>query len=137
MNRRVLTICTLAAGLALAGCGADQSCASESASWVQGSNSCSGIAAGQAFDVALNICQTDCQSAPSCGVDVQGTTIALDPIVHTCDVNSCGLPSCATHPLVTCRVPGLSAGTYTIVVGPDLQNAGQVAVGSGGSSCSI
>jgi hypothetical protein len=141
MNRRVLTICVLAAGLALAGCGTDQSCASESASWVPGSsNTCSSIAAGQAFDVALNICQSDCQSAPSCGVEVDAPTltILLDPIVHTCDANSCGVATCPTpNPVVTCRVPGLNNGTYSLVVGPDFRNAGQVTVGSGVSSCSI
>jgi hypothetical protein len=141
MTRRILAVLTLTAAGVLAGCGTDtNSCAASSATWSpKASNSCDGSSTGQTLDVGLTICQLDCQSTPSCEVEVQGTQIHLDPIAHTCDESSCNIgASCAVNPIVTCHIQGLQSGTtYELLVGPDLTNGGSVVVNGSATSCSI
>jgi hypothetical protein len=135
MNRRIVISFALLAAGALAGCGSDTSCAASSADWTPTSNNCTGLQANQAFIVQVTICPLDCQSSPACQVDVQSGTIELDPIVHTCDQNSCGLPSCPAKPIVNCQVPGLPNGDYHLLVGS--QDGGTVTVGGSQTSCAI
>jgi hypothetical protein len=136
MTRRVLSIAVIVAAGVLAGCGGGaSSCASSSADWAPTTNSCSGLAAGQAFDVQVTLCQLNCQSSPSCAVDIQQGTIQLDTVVHTCDESSCSLGSCAANAPVICHVPGLAAGNYNLLVGS--ADGGTVVVGGSATSCSI
>ena len=138
MTRRILAVLTLTAAGILAGCGTDtKSCAASSATWNSTTNNCDSIKAGQAFDVDVTICQLDCQSTPSCAVDVQGGTIQLDAVVHTCDESSCGISSCAANPKVTCHVPGLEAGSYALLVGTDPGGSIDVTGGGSDTSCHI
>ena len=128
----------LVAGVLLAaGCGDSKSCASESPTVNKQTNTCSGMAAGQSVQVALQICPTCNQTDAECQVDLSAVStdgiIHLDPLVHACDTSNSCPPSCDASPL-TCTFTSPSAGTYSLYIGASTTPV-NFTVGGANTSC--
>lgn len=128
-----------AAALALAGC--NDTCPTESPG-VDKVQSCT-YPPGAAVTMQVRVCEKCNQSATTCQVDIQGSTIQLDPVSEACeDASSCSVPGCNLTPNVSCSFTAPSAvGTYTVLVYDSATNStksGTLVVAAGASpSCTF
>jgi hypothetical protein len=104
-----------AAALALGLAGCENKCPTESPS-VQKVQTCT-AAPGQTVTMQVQTCEKCNQSNTTCQVDIQGSTIQLDPVSEACnDASSCP-PSCNLGGPVSCQFQAPTApGTYSVIV---------------------
>lgn len=123
--------------LAAAGC--SDTCSTKSAP-LDASNGCTTLSTAGAT-VTAPLCQRCTDSSPSCQVEVVGNTIQVNSTLKECDSDKgCGDPSCANpRPSVSCAVPNLAAGTYTVqfIGGSGLVSYQTVVSAGGAASCSL
>ncbi|MBI5069026.1 MAG: hypothetical protein HZB56_12375 [Deltaproteobacteria bacterium] len=125
--------------LAAAGC--SDTCSTKSAPLdAAGSPTCTSISSAGATATAP-LCQRCTDTNPTCQVEVVANTIQINSTLKECDSNrGCGDPSCANpRPAVSCAVPVLTPGTYTVqFIGGSGMVQYTATVGAGGNStCSL
>ena len=102
-----------AAALGLAGC--DDMCPTESPG-VDAVQSCT-VRPGTSVSVRVRVCERCNQTATTCQVDIQGTTIQLDPVSEACTDSSSCPPGCNLDPNITCTFTApATEGTYDVLV---------------------
>lgn len=123
--------------LAAAGC--SDTCATKSAP-LDATNGCTTLAT-QGATVSAPLCQRCTDSSPSCQVEVVGSTIQVNSTLKECDSDKgCGDPSCANpRPAVSCAVPALAAGNYTVqfIGASGLVSYATVVSAGGNTSCNL
>jgi hypothetical protein len=111
-NRTAAAFAALAA-LGLAGC--SDKCPTESPA-VDAVQSCT-VAPGASVTMKVRVCEKCNQTATSCQVDIQGTTIQLDPVSEACTDSSGCPPGCNLDPNIACTFTAPTAeGTYDVLV---------------------
>jgi hypothetical protein len=114
-NRRIAAATAAAAALALGLPGCEDKCPTESPG-VDKVQSCT-ARPGASVTMSVRVCEKCNQSATTCQVDVQGSTIQLDPVSEACsDSNSCP-PGCSLTPNIDCTftAPAVEGG-YDVIV---------------------
>lgn len=105
---------TAAVALLAAGCG--ESCPTETPRLSQVAN-CT-VRPGATVSYPIQLCPSCNQSGATCQVEIQGSTIQLDPTVEAC-TSSSGCPdnSCQVVPQLQCTFTApMAAGTYNVFV---------------------
>jgi len=103
----------VAMGLALASC--DTKCPTESPG-VDKVQSCT-ARPGASVTMSVHVCQKCNQGTATCQVDVQGSTIQLDPVSEACTDSSSCPPGCSLTPTIACTFTAPSVeGAYDVIV---------------------
>lgn len=105
---------TAAVALLAAGCG--ETCPTETPRLSQVAN-CT-VRPGDTVSYPIQLCPSCNQSGAACQVDIQGSTIQLDPTVEACtSATGCPDNSCQVVPQLLCTFKApMAAGTYDVFV---------------------
>ena len=140
MTKRI-AIAALAA--ALAACGSNDKCPTQSPQVSGISPNCTELA-GQPVSYPLRLCPTCNQSGATCIVDLSAVSagqIFLDPTVETCSSSNSCPPSCDPNPLLCHFTAPTAPGDYTVSVFDPAANTTRVGtltvIASGAESCVV
>ncbi len=139
MNRNVAVLSVaLAAVLGLPGC--DEKCPTE-APGVERVQSCT-YPPGATVTMQVRVCEKCNQAGTSCQVDIQGSTIQLDPVSEACEDSSSCPPGCSLTPNVSCTFTApTTPGEYTVIAydpGTSTTREGTLTIVAGASpSCAF